>query len=60
MPQIYMRQRRQFLIKFDVEDFFLTIDKGDPGKKDKIKEETFWSASQVNRKDSIQILVGEQ
>jgi hypothetical protein len=25
IPQIYMRQKKMFNIKFDVEDFFLTI-----------------------------------
>ena len=27
IPQVYMRQKKCFNIKFDVEDFFLTINK---------------------------------
>jgi hypothetical protein len=29
IPQIYMRQKKMFNVKFDVEDFFLTIKKDD-------------------------------
>ena len=29
IPQIYMRQKKMFNIKFDVEDFFLTVKKDD-------------------------------
>lgn len=30
IPQIYMRQKKMFNVKFDVEDFFLTIKKDTP------------------------------
>lgn len=34
IPQIYMRQRKMFNIKFDVDDFFLTIHKKEGESRD--------------------------